>query len=121
MYTGYVTPRNSPEPSVWKLGSSTVMRNPPERTRAKPRIMKLDARVPTNELIRPTVVRSPLPTPSARPTASAARNPSVGELVFASLAAMIPATAKIAPTERSKPPAMMTSVAAQAMIPTGAH
>ena len=45
----------------------------------------------------------------------------MGGVAFATLAAMIPATAKIAPTERSNPPAMMTSVAAQAMIPTGAH
>ena len=35
-------------------------------------------------------------------------------------AAMTPAKAEIAPTERSKPPAMNTKRAAAAMIPTGA-
>ena len=36
------------------------------------------------------------------------------------LAAMIPEKPEIAPTDRSKPPAMKTSVPPTAMIPTGA-
>ncbi len=46
--------------------------------------------------------------------------PVAGSVALAILAAMTPASAKIAPADRSNPPAMMTSVAAQAMMPTGA-
>ena len=45
-----------------------MTRNPPVRTSAKPRIMKLEASVPMKELMRPTVTRRPLPRPNARPT-----------------------------------------------------
>jgi hypothetical protein len=89
-------------------------------TTARPRIIMPVARVATKGLIWNPATSSPLKRPSAVATRSAISMPVVGSVTLAILAAMTPARAKMAPAERSKPPAMMTRVAAQAMMPTGA-
>jgi hypothetical protein len=80
------------------------------------------ASVAMKAFTRPSVIRSPLPTPKPRPTRapriSEAQRPSPVPLKI--FAAMIPVNADVAPTDRSKPPAMKTSVPPAAMIPTGA-
>jgi hypothetical protein len=80
------------------------------------------ASVAMNAFTRPSVISKPLPSPNASPTSaprmSAPQRPMPVSLN--AFAAAIPANAEIAPTDRSNPPAMKTSVPPAAMIPTGA-
>ena len=62
----------------------------------------------------------PLTSPSPSPTSGARASPSDGSWLSPIQAADTDATAKIAPVDRSNPPAMMTSVPAIATIASGA-
>ena len=60
---------------------------------------------------------TPLATPSPAPTATPAATAAASPASFATKAAATPAKPKIAPTERSNSPAMITTVIPQAISP----
>ena len=80
------------------------------------------ASVAMNAFTLPSVTSRPFPTPQPSPTSA----PRISEphrptpVPRNALPAMIAPKPEIAPTERSKPPAMNTNVPPTAMIPTGA-
>ena len=79
------------------------------------------ASVAMKALTRPSVISRPLPSPQARPTSAPTTNdPQVPTPVCRkALPHMIAENPETAPTDRSNPPAMKTSVPPAAMIPTG--
>ena len=92
---------------------------PPVATRAMPRKMFIVARVTRNGSIRPLTMITPLTAPSAtamrRHSARAARTgipaPSI-------MAKPTPTIAAVPPTDRSRPPRVMTKVIPKAVIAT---
>ena len=114
-------PRNVSVPRIENVSSVTVTIMPPVTRMAIPRKTMLEARVAMNELIWTTLTSTPLTTPSTAPKRMPDDDAHPRRLVTsASLQAATAATAKMAPTERSKTPAMMPIVTPQATIPTGA-
>ena len=108
-----------PRPSAAKASSGTEMRNPPVMRIASPPYTSDDAMVARKECTFSPVMTKPLTVPSASPTSGAIAKPRTGSMLTATHAAVTDATPNMAPVERSKPPAMMTSVPAMAMIANG--
>ena len=82
-----------------------------------PRITMLDASVVRNAFSFRLAIIRPFANPITVPAATPVNNPNAGVVAFATMAATMPLTAKVAETERSNPPAMITKVMPQAMIP----
>lgn len=91
-----------------------------EISRITPENNEEEPSVATNGLTRKRVMTIALISPQATPAAIPMAKPSSTPWWVLIIAAAVPETAKIAPTERSKPPPMMTSVIPTAMIPSGA-
>jgi hypothetical protein len=96
------------------------MYDPPVAATARPPMMIDVDSVAMKGLMRPAVVIRPLTTPNPSPTSTPSVSASPASMCAADRAATTPAMEKIAPTERSKPPAMKTSVEPTAMMPTPA-
>src|SRR5438034_197508 len=75
-----------------------------------------EPRVTMSGLIEKWLIRYPLAKPAAAPSPSGIVTPATSR-VFARWMARTPESAKVAPTDRSKPPATITTVMPEAMIP----
>ena len=116
---GVFDPRNVSVPRMENVSSVTVTISPPVTRMAIPRKTMLEASVAMNELIWTMLTSTPLTTPSTAPIRTPAAMPGHGGNQR-QLACGTAATAKIAPTDKSKTPAMMPIVTPQATMPTGA-
>src|SRR5260370_5545297 len=97
-----------------------VTGEPPASTLARPRPTYSVPSVAITGLNLMARIRNALTDPTKPPASTPPTNASSsGQLTCAtSVAAVTPATATIEPTDRSRPPATMTGVTAQATIPT---
>ena len=72
--------------------------------------MVIPARVATKALMRAKATRAPFHMPQDRATASMMRIPAASPKAFIAMMPTTPASAITEPTERSKPPEIMTNV-----------
>ena len=93
-----------------------MIRFPPVTSAARPVITNDIASVAISELIRKNVVITPLTAPTAMPTTTPTTIASTGLTGHRDLGRDHLASAYVAPTDRSMPPAISTIVPAAAMI-----
>ena len=111
------TPNRAPSPRNENDCGMRCTGRPLEMISVMPRIMPSVPSVTMNGLIFSRVVRKPLASPQARPVSTPTATPA-GMAAPRSMA-MVPISppmARMAPTERSMPPAMITSVMPSAMM-----
>ncbi len=116
------TPRKNPAPMKSNEAPKSVTGKPPVQSMVKPRAMLNMPRVATNGGRRNFVMTKPLNQPSTRParmpatmapkTVNWTATPNMGRArpFLSRPAAKAPAKARIAPTDKSIPPVMMTRV-----------
>src|SRR5215831_3003164 len=111
-------PRKRSEPKAMKLAGKPVSPDtgaPPVIRNTTPRTSTMVPSVVMNGLTSRNAMTRPLASPTAAPAAIPASTPAAMPACSITIAATQPASAAVEPTERSKPPPMITKVMPRAI------